>query len=79
MKIIVISAIFMVIAGCDLEPNYKETEEAKSEIQKQPESVNVDRMRVFHDDQRNVTCWLAGSGTLSCWPDWMLSAQGVKP
>lgn len=79
MKFIVISAILMAVAGCDSGSNYPGDEAVQSEIRNQPRPMDGNLMRVFHDDQRNVTCWLAGSGTLACWPDWMLSDQGVKP
>lgn len=40
-------------------------------------------LRTYHDDARDVTCWSKGGTTLSCLPDWMLTAPrptlGVKP
>ena len=44
-----------------------------------PTVLHGGRLDVFHDDLRSVTCWKLGSGTLSCWPDWMLTAPPVKP
>lgn len=36
-----------------------------------------DEISVWHDEERNVTCWETVNG-LSCLPDWMLTAP-TKP
>ena len=47
------------------------------EIEEMSAQERGDRLRVFHDDKRNVTCWVWAIGTcrggISCIPDHLLS------
>lgn len=48
----------------------------------EPRAVPVEEtlyLVVHHDDGRRVTCWSKGSHSLSCLPDWMLTAPGMAP
>lgn len=48
----------------------------------EPRAVPVEEtlyLVVHHDDARHVTCWSKGAHSLSCLPDWMLTAPGSAP
>ncbi|MNN70103.1 hypothetical protein D3C81_1859350 [compost metagenome] len=59
-----------MLVGCDVD----RTTTARSDYA---------NLKTYHDDAQAVTCWSKGGQTLSCLPDWMLTAPrqalGVKP
>lgn len=60
MKVLAALVLPLVLAGCD------------AEKLKQPrEKLLATQITIWHDDQRQVTCWLYGgsNGGISCLPD----------
>lgn len=47
-------------------------------MQGSPVTASVDQLWVSRDDVNSVTCWSKGNNTLTCLPNWMLSAPKHK-
>lgn len=63
MKRLIMIALLTALAGCDLP------------VQEAPTDKRLGaNIRVWHDDQRGVTCWIWGTtnGGISCLPDGVL-------